>query len=388
MSALSESLPTGERWRILAAIIACISVVGLSIGMTVPLVSLVLERRETSSHLIGLMAAMPAVGIFLASARIPWLVRRLGVRGSLLGALATAIGALMVMPLFSNFWVWLGLRLLLGAADAVLFVVSETWINQIAEERSRGRFLALYATTLSLAMAGGPMLLILTGTEGALPFWAASAVLLLALPPLALAGSTPPGGMSTAGFGLLGFMRLAPTLCAAVMLFALLDACGFSLLALFGLRHGFPEQQATLMVTTLLVGITVFQLPIGWLADRLDREALLWSCGVVILLCALLLPWAVRVPILLWPLLLVLGGAGGGSYTVALILVGQRFRGEALVNANAAFGLLWGLGGLCGPLLGGMAMGILDPDGLAYALALAAVGFLWVFHRRRATRGD
>ena len=383
MSALGHGAPA-TRWRLLAAVIACISVVGLSLGMTVPLVSLVLERQQVDSRLIGLMAAMPSVGIFLVSARIPWLVRVCGVRGTLLGALAAAVTVLLLLPAFTSYWIWLLLRLLLGAADAVLFVVSETWINQIAEERSRGRALALYATTLALAMAAGPMLLALTGTTGALPFWVAGSVLLLALPPLALAGNMPPAGMTVAGFGILGFLRVAPTLCAAVVLYALLDACGFSLLPLFGLRHGFPEAQAALMVTALLVGITVFQLPIGWLADRLDRERLLWGCGVVILLSSLLLPWAVRWPVLVWPLLLVLGGAGGGSYTVALILLGQRFRGQELVNANAAFGILWGVGSLGGPLLGGVGMRLLNPDGLAYALALAAGGFLAVYHWRRA----
>ena len=371
------------RWRILAAIIACISVVGLSLGMSVPLVSLVLERRGVDSQLIGLMAAMPSVGIFLVSARLPWLVRLCGMRGALVGALAVAMSVLLLLPMFQSYWIWLLLRLTLGAADAVLFVVSETWINQVADERSRGRSLALYATTLSLAMAVGPLLLILTGTEGALPFQVGAALMLLALPPLLMAGSTPLPGMNVAGFGILGFFRLAPTLCAAVVLFAVLDACGFSLLPLFGLRHGLPEEQAALMVTTLLVGITVFQLPIGWLADRVDRERLLWGFGVAILACSLLLPWAVRMPVLMWPLLLVLGGAGGGSYTVALTLVGQRFQGEELVNANVAFGFLWGIGGLGGPLLGGVGMGLLDPDGLAYGLALMAGGFLGVYHWRR-----
>lgn len=382
-SAIAADVARRGRRRSLAAIITCISVVGLSLGMTVPLISLLLERQGVDSRLIGLMAAIPAVGVFLTSPRIPSLVRAVGVRGALLGALTVAVSTLLLLPLFSSFWIWLLLRLLLGAADAVLFVLSETWINQVAEERSRGRSLALYATALSLAMACGPLLLILTGTEGALPFWVAASIMLLAIPPLILSGGSPSGGMQVAGFGLLGFMRIAPTLCSAVLLYALLDACGFSLLPLFGLRHGFDETTSALMVTALLAGITLFQLPIGWLADRVDRERLLGVCGVLILVGSLALPWAVQLPALLWPTLLLLGGAGGGSYTVALILVGQRFRGQELVSANATFGIIWGVGNLSGPLLGGTGMALLNPDGMAYALALAAAVFLGVFYWRR-----
>ena len=59
-----------------------------------------------------------------------------------------------------------------------------------------------------------------------------------------------------------------------------------------------------------------------------------------------------------------------------MALVGQRFRGAELVTASAAFGLLWGLGGLAGPSLGGFAMDLWDPDGLPAVLFLDCAGFI------------
>ena len=74
-----------------------------------------------------------------------------------------------------------------------------------------------------------------------------------------------------------------------------------------------------------------------------------------------------------------LGAAGGGVYTLSLIIVGQRFQGAALVTANAAFGVLWGLGNLSGPLIAGVGMRISNPDGLPITLALATALFLALF---------
>ena len=53
------------------------------------------------------------------------------------------------------------------------------------------------------------------------------------------------------------------------------------------------------------------------------------------------------------------------------MLIGQRFRGRDLVTANAAAGMLWGVGSLLGPLLSGSLMD-LGPQGVPVALALAA----------------
>ena len=80
-------------------------------------------------------------------------------------------------------------------------------------------------------------------------------------------------------------------------------------------------------------------------------------------------------------------GLFSGVYIVAMALVGERFRGPDLVTANAAMGLLWGLGSLTGPALSGAAMDIWDPDGFPGTLAAftALVLLLTVWRRLRAT---
>ena len=46
----------------------------------------------------------------------------------------------------------------------------------------------------------------------------------------------------------------------------------------------------------------------------------------------------------------------GATFTVGLTLLGERFRDVELVAANAVYSLLFGLGGLAGPFLAGVAM--------------------------------
>ena len=370
------------QWRPLLAIIASISAVGLSLGLTIPLVSLSLEQRGVDSTLIGVMASMPAVGILLFSPLVPALVNRLGARLALLGAVVVGAASVFSLTLFDHYIVWLLARAVMGAADALLFTVSETWINHIAHERNRGRLVALYITVLSVCFALGPGLIALVGSQGALPFVLSGMIFCSAALPLLWANDGLRMETESPGFSVLGFFRVAPAVSAAVLLFSFLDGSGLSLLPLFGLRHGHDEATAALMISVMLGGNILLQYPLGWLADRFSRDRLLFACGLGFTATALLLPLVVS-SVLLWPLLVLLGISAGGVYTLALIMVGQRFHGVDLVTANAAFGVLWGLGSLFGPLCAGLGMAALDPDGLPLTWAALGIIFLVLLWRRR-----
>ena len=110
------------------------------------------------------------------------------------------------------------------------------------------------------------------------------------------------------------------------------------------------------------------------------------ACAATALVLAAALPFLIRTP-LLWPLLLALGGMLSGLYTVALAVVGQRFRGRDLVTANAAFGMAWGIGGFTGPTLAGAAMQQAPAAGLPAVLAVMLAVFLLLLWRRRLRAG-
>ena len=75
-------------------------------------------------------------------------------------------------------------------------------------------------------------------------------------------------------------------------------------------------------------------------------------------------------------LLFLWGGLAAGIYPVALSMAGERFRGADLVAINAAIIISYGLGSLIGPVLGGVAMDLWNPQGLMAMLALVFVLFL------------
>ncbi|MBC9249290.1 MFS transporter [Pseudomonas alcaligenes] len=367
-----------NRW-LLGVLIFAVSVIGLSMGATLPLVALRLLEGGASPLQIGLLSAMPAAGMILAAFLVAPLSKRLSGRRLYLlcfALCAFSTSALEWLP--DSLYLLAGARLVLGIGMGVAVILGESWVNELCEERKRGQLVALYAACFTGCQLLGPALISLLGAQSP---WLVAVVTLANLLALALiwhslpASWAEPAHDEPRSFSLAGFFRVAPALCTGVLFFAFFDSVVLSLFPVYAAGHGYAIGIAALMVTVILLGDMLCQVPLGWLSDRWVRSHLHLLCGVLALLIGCALPWLIETPALLWPALALLGAVAGGVYTLALVLIGERFRGADLVTANASVGLLWGVGSLLGPLLSGSLMAS-SPQGLPLALGLAAALFV------------
>ena len=122
----------------LAAAIGSISVVGIAIGLGVPLLSIILEQRGQSATMIGLNTAAAGLASIAAAPIATPLASRFGVVPTLL--VMMFIGALSFVGFYAatEFWLWFPLRAVLHIALTVVFILSEYWINVSAPPRRRG----------------------------------------------------------------------------------------------------------------------------------------------------------------------------------------------------------------------------------------------------------
>ncbi|MCY1528383.1 putative MFS-type transporter YcaD [compost metagenome] len=154
-----------------------------------------------------------------------------------------------------------------------------------------------------------------------------------------------------------------------------------TLLPIYGLRQGFTQEVALLMASVVVVGDAALQLPIGWLADRMSRRTLFRACGLTLLVSSLAIPVLLHT-VLIWPTWVLFGASAGGLFTLALILIGERYRDDELVRANAHVAQLWGIGCLVGPLATGAASQWISGHALPLMMALGAAGFVWLAWNR------
>jgi MFS family permease len=377
MAVSREPSRAGERGslRNLIAAIATIVVADIGFGLTYPLLNVILESRRIDAAVIGLNAAMGPLGIILSGPFIPRLAARFGGRPLALAAMIAIILVLLSFPLFPAIEMWFVTRFLFGVAGGTLYTLSEAWILGFAPPDARGRVAAIYGSMLSLGFSAGPFLLPYTGVEGWLPFVLAAMLVAVSALPLLFIDLDDGRHEHTGGTTMLGFVRRAPLLLFAVATLTMFDAVMLAFFPIFGLRSGLDLKTASWALAVAIAGNAVLQYPVGWLADRWSRQGVLWIAAIATPLLAMSLPFVVTTP-LLWPVALLLGTSAYAVYIIAMTVMADRFQGTDLVAGSAAFGAMWGVGGIVGPPVAGIALDLLGPPGIAITLTAIYVGLI------------
>jgi MFS family permease len=369
-------------WRSLAAAIACISIVGVGIGLGIPLLSVLMAKGGLSPTLIGLNTAAGGLAAMLVSPFAARIAARFGVVRTLLAAVAVTELTFLCFYLIDAFWVWYPLRAIMSAAMTFVFILSEYWINAVAPSRRRGLVLGIYATVLSIGFASGPALFSWTGSEGFLPFGAGMAIIALGFLPLFLERNNSPDFDVPDVSEALPFSRhliSVPTATAAVLVFGSVETGSFSLLPIYGTETGYSEGDAALLLTMVGLGNVLLQIPIGIASDRVgDRRHLLLACALVGLAGIVALPFLITNWYAASAILFLWGGVISGLYTVGLAHLGSRYSGHELASANAAFVLCYGIGMTLGPQLTGIGMDFARPHGFAWTLSAFFVFYIAV----------
>jgi MFS family permease len=354
----------------IVAVLLLLAVFSLTTGYSYPAIAFNLEARGYAAGTIGAQAACAGLGLLTSAVLMPLLAPRVGAWRLALVGLYGTVAAIFAFGVTENLTLWFVLRFLLGAMVNVLFVVSDTWINQLAPDHLRGRVIAVYAATNAGMFALGPLLIPLVGYSGLASFGVmAGAVGVMGLALIRLRGIEQP--LAPAPFAVsLRVVTAIPVLVLAVFAFGFHDGAVFALWVVYAFDRGLGETMAAVTLSAITLGSVVLQFPIGWLADRMRRRRLLAILAGVACLGAVLLPWVALRSAWGFAYLLAWGAAAFGVNTLALTLVGQRFAGVRLVAASAVFGMAWGAGALVGPWAAGLLMERAGPTMLPATIAM------------------
>jgi MFS family permease len=347
-----------------------------------------MQKQGMSPGLIGLSAAMMPLGLILSASFVPAAVRLVGARNLAVGC--SLVGALCFLGIgyLQNWVAWYAIRFIIGVVINPLYILGEVWALSLAPPSRRGRVMGVFNTLMGAGYAAGPFTLTLVGTSGWGPFSVGVGGFVLCAIILRLVSSKLAGfeddGQPAGSF--IGFARLAPALLLAVLVSAAVQQSTYALVPVFGAGYGLPEAVLAALVMALSLGNILLQIPLGLLAERFGGRPMILACAMATAACAILLPLLILTP-LVWGVLLVMGAVGYGVYTMALVELGSRFKGTLLVTGNAAFALLWGVGGIVGPPGAGLLMQGIGPLGLPVVIiGLDALLVIFALYRASVRR--
>lgn len=386
MSDAVTGVDPNARLKALTAIFVAAFAAGLAMGAALPMVSMSMELRGMSASNIGYVVAAAPLGLILMSPFIGALVNRFGLLGAMMLGSALIVATLVTMPSVFGVLPWFICRAVAGLGVATIWILSETWVNALATNEDRGRIIACFMITMSCGFGLGPLAITVIGVDTWLPFYLAAGIIAFSMVPLWLARHVVPNLPHSHGWSFGRAFRMAPGLMIVALFAGVTDATQMSFFPVYAVREGFSTDIALYMLTALILGSLLIQMPIGVFADKIGRNGLLAGFLVLTIVFGGLVPFVLHNPFAIWPTLVLWGGVAFGLYTVAIILLGDRFDAATLAGANAALVAMYELGGVSGPIMVGHAMDEYGPNGMPIVLVLSGIPVLIFFTLRRLKR--
>jgi MFS family permease len=364
---------------------------GLSVLLGgVSLLGTVIGLRATTAAFgnlqIGLVMAGYYAGYIIGTLLIPRLIRGVGhVRCfAAFAAVAAATGlgfGLLVDPI-----IWFVFRVVSGICVVGIYMVVESWLNEQSAGPSRGRIFSLYMMSTLVALGAGQFLL-LAGDTSELTLFALSAILIsLGVVPIAITRVTEPRIELVVPVRLSELARTSPLGIVGAFCAGILSGAFWGMAPVFGQRLALADGDIALLMSSTVLGGVVLQWPIGHLSDRIDRRTVLiltsfataGVAGAISHITAQAYPGLV-------PSAFLYGGLMFTLYSISVAHTNDHLAAGQVLEATRGLLLVFGIGALCGPILGGLAMKTLGPAGLPAMSSLTATA-LALFGIFRITR--
>jgi MFS family permease len=351
-----------------------------------------------SNIAIGAIGAAFWVGIVLGSLLAGRLIQRVGhIRAfAALGAVASTVPLIHLLVIDPIAWVFA--RALTGFCFAGLFMVVESWLNGVATAQTRGRILSVYGMTGLAAGVGGQLLLAGGNPDGFAGFCIVSIIIGVALVPIALTHTAPPGDVGGGGrVSLMALYRKSPFGAVIALLCGATTGAFFALGPVFAKQRGLDTGGIAVFMACATLGGFLLAWPLGTLSDRLDRRIVVIAAAIaaatsLLIIIALVPTHASRVTEYLCVALF--GGTVVPTYSIVQAQVNDAVGKDQFVAASGSLLLVSGVGSVVGPLIGGFAMSIWQQHGLEFMLVatqtfIAAWGLYRVVreapHRHKGT---
>lgn len=284
----------------------------------------------------------------------------------------TLIGAVVIFlhGLEVTVAAWSALRMASGFALAIVFIGYESWINERAGNRVRGRVFSLYLVSQMVGLTLAQVLLN-AGNPRALTLFALSAaIFVLGTVPIWFAHGKAPAKAPPVPFSIVALTRLSPMGAAATVLSGVSWAIVFTFGPVYAQRAGFSISEISLYMGVAMVGGALMQFPLGWLSDAIGRRATILFMSLGGIAASLLGLYVHAMPhvyqyvpfALIGALILPLYGLGAAH-------TNDHVAPQTRVAAAAGLVLLFGLGSIVGPLAVGSAITALGAGGFFIVLA-------------------
>lgn len=345
--------------------------------------------EEFSTTQMSIVMSGYFVGFLFGSRMAPEMIRRVG-HVRVFAALGSLISAVLILFAAAPDWiVWSLLRVIIGFSFSGVYITAESWLNNSASNEYRGQALSLYLIVQMIGIIAAQALLNLGDPSGYILFVIPSVLVSLAFTPILLSVQPVPSFENTRPMSFREVYNASPLTCVGMFLLGGVFAALFGMTSVWAGEIGLSIRDLSIFIAMIYVGGLVFQFPIGWLSDRMDRRLLITIVAISGTLAAFVPALFDLGFIPLLGVAVLLGGMSNPLYSLLLAYVNDHLDHSDMAAASARLIFINGLGAIAGPVITGWLMGAIGPSGfflyMALIFAILAGYAIWRMTQRRQT---
>ncbi len=329
---------------------AGLSLIGLAIGVQGSLLGVRAQLEGFDSYLIGVLMSCYYAGFLIGSRLAPRMIQRVGHIRIFAALSAIASVTILVHSLYVQPWAWALMRLLTGFAFSVIYVVSESWLNQASTNANRGQILSIYTTILLTGICAGQFMLNLAPPTDFTLFILISVMVSIAGVPILLSAVTAPDLEEIERVSMAQLWYRTPMGVTGIILSQWVSSIIFSIGAVYVSELGMSVYEVANFMGALMAGGMILQWPLGKISDHIDRRWVIGLSSLVAAAIAILISFETVASTKLYLLAFVFGGFSLSMYSVVVALTNDHLRPHEIVPASGTVILIAGITSVTGPI--------------------------------------
>ena len=338
---------------------------------------------------IGIIITGYYIGFLSGSLIIPHFLKNVGHIRVFAALASLASIAILLHSIFINPFAWFFIRILTGLCLAGISVIMESWLNDKADKETRGGLLSVYMIITFTFIGIGSLLLNLSDPAKFDLFVLVSIFLSFALIPILLTSSNPPSFENPKRLNFTDLYKLSPLGFVGALLVGLAHGTIFGLGAVYAKTNGLDNLQVSLFIVIVTIFGALFQWPIGFVSDKIDRRVVLVLVTFIAsVICILVIIFSYLSIILLYIFLALYAGMSLPMYSLVIAHTNDYLQPDEIVAASSAIVALVGCGAIFGPTTASYFMTILGPNGFFIFLFIVhlALGLFGVYRMAIRTK--
>ncbi len=263
-----------------AGVIISMALIAVGNGLMFAFIPLRLAAEGFEPAWAGLMITALSAGGIAGCFLTGQLVARVGHARVFMTLSALVILSNVILAAWVSPFPWAVARTIYGFAVSGLFIVSQSWLNDVVGNEIRGRVMAIFYVAYIIGIGCGSYLIAYVEISGSHAQIISIAFAALSIIPVGLTRLRPPAPPETASIAIRAVWSISPVAMVGMLAVGGLTmmVAGFSPIHLAA--SGYSKADIALLMLAMPLGTLLIQLPAGWVSDRLDRRVVLLAAAV------------------------------------------------------------------------------------------------------------